>query len=81
MAHLGHGALKILGKIVTDMLSFSTDHHDVCKGCALGKYARATFPKSDHQSKGILDLIHSDISGPMSSLSIGGASSDTTLAS
>jgi hypothetical protein len=72
MAHIGHGALKILGKIVTGMPPFSTDHHAVCKGCALGKYTRAPFPKSDHRSKGILDLIHSDICGPMSSLSIGG---------
>jgi hypothetical protein len=72
MAHLGHGALKILGKIVTGMPSFSTDYHEVCKGCALGKYVRAPFPKSDHRSKSILDLIHTDICGPMSSLSIGG---------
>jgi hypothetical protein len=36
MAHLGHGALKILGKIVIGMPPFSTDHHEICKGCALG---------------------------------------------
>jgi len=72
IAHLGHGVLNILGKIVTGMPSFSTEHHQVCKGCALGKYTRDPFPKSDHRSKGILDLIHIDICGPMSSLSIGG---------
>lgn len=54
------------------MPTFLTDHHEVCKECALGKYVRAAFPKSDHRSKGALDLIHSDICGPMSSLSIGG---------
>ena len=72
VAHLEHGALKILGKIVTGMPSFTTEHHEVCKGCVLGKYVRAPFPISDSRSKSILDLIHSDICGPMSSLSIGG---------
>jgi len=72
MAHLGHGCLKIFGKIVTRIPPFSTDHHEVCKGCALGKYTRAPFPKSDDRSKGILDLIHTDICGPMPSPSIGG---------
>jgi hypothetical protein len=72
MAHLGHGALKILSRIVTGIPSFSTEHHEICKGCALGKYVRAPFPRSDYRSKGILDLVHTDICGPMSSLSIGG---------
>jgi len=71
VAHLGHGALKILGKIVTGMPSFNTEHHELCKGCVLGKYVRAPFSKSDSRSKGIFDLIHTDICGPMSSLSIG----------
>jgi hypothetical protein len=64
VAHLGHGALKILGKIVTGMPSFTTDYQEVCKGCVLGKYVRAPFPKSNSRSKGILDLIHTDICGP-----------------
>jgi len=72
VAHLQHGALRILGKIVTGMSSFTTKHHEVCKGCFLGKYARAPFPKSDSRFKGILDLIDIDFCGPMSSLSIGG---------
>jgi transposase InsO family protein len=54
------------------MLSFTTKHHEVCKGCALGKYVSAPFPKRDSRSKGILDLIHIDICGPMSFLPIGG---------
>jgi hypothetical protein len=74
MLHIGHGAHKILGKIVAGIPSFSTDYHEVYKGCALGKYVRAPFPKSDHRSKSILDLIHTDICGPMSSMSIGGKS-------
>jgi transposase InsO family protein len=42
------------------------------KGCVLSKYVWAPFPKSDSRTKGILDLIHIDICGPVSSLSIGG---------
>jgi hypothetical protein len=38
----------------------------------MGKYARKTFPSSEHRSKGILDLIHSDVCGPMSVQSVSG---------
>eukprot|EP00253_Pinus_taeda_P030001 PITA_30001 len=46
---------------------------DVCKGCALGKYAKAVFPRSNNRSKSVLGLIHSDIYGPMSTKSLSGA--------
>jgi hypothetical protein len=38
IAHLECGALKILGKIVTGMPSFTLEHHEICKGFVLGKY-------------------------------------------
>jgi transposase InsO family protein len=44
----------------------------VCKGCALEKYSKTAFPSSDSRSKGILDLIHSDVCGPMSLVSLSG---------
>ena len=50
MAHLHHGALKVLREAVTGLPKFSYDQHDVCKGCALGKYAKTTFPSSDSRS-------------------------------
>jgi transposase InsO family protein len=46
----------------------------VCRGCALGKNVKAAFPSSKSKSKGILDLIHSDVCGPMSVASVQGAS-------
>jgi hypothetical protein len=61
MAHLHHGALKVLRESVDGLPTFSSDQHRVCKGCALGKYAKTIFPSSDSRSKGILDLIHSDM--------------------
>jgi hypothetical protein len=46
----------------------------VCRGCALGKNAKASFPSKQSRSKGILDIIHSDVSGSMSITSVQGAS-------
>lgn len=50
----------------------SKEHDDVCKGCVLGKLMKATFLRSDTRSNGVLDLVHSDICGPMSTDSIRG---------
>jgi hypothetical protein len=68
MAHLHHGALRILREIVTGVPEFSIEH----QRCALGKYAKTTFPSSDNKVAGILDLIHTDVCGPMSSASLNG---------
>jgi hypothetical protein len=38
------------------------------------KNAKVTFPSSESRSKGILDLIHSDVSGIMSVASVQGTS-------
>jgi hypothetical protein len=72
MAHLHHGALRILREIVTGVPEFSIEHQEVCKGCALGKYTKTAFPSSDNRVAGILDLIHTDVCGPMSSASLTG---------
>jgi transposase InsO family protein len=72
MAHLHHGALRILREIVYEVLEFSTEHQEVCKGCALGKYTKTTFPSSYSRAAGILDLIHTDVCGRMSSASLTG---------
>ena len=47
--------------------------HELCKGCTLGKYTKTAFPSSDSRAAGILDLIHSDVCGPMSSASLTGS--------
>jgi hypothetical protein len=72
MAHLHHGALNVLKEIVTGLPVLSTKHNDVCKGCALGKYGKTTFPSNDGRLKGLLDLVHSNVCGPMSSTSLTG---------
>ena len=67
-----HGALKTLQEITTGVLDFSTDHIDTCRGCVMGKFAKSPFPSSDSRATGILDLIHSDVSGQMSHVSLSG---------
>jgi hypothetical protein len=72
MLHLHHGALRVLREIVTELPQFSTKHQELCRGCTLGKYTKASFPNSEHKASEILDLIHSDVCGPMSTLSLSG---------
>jgi hypothetical protein len=73
MAHLHHGALRVLRELVTRVIYFSSEHHELCKGCILGKYTKISFPSSDSREAGILDLIHSDVCGPMSLASLIGS--------
>ena len=72
MAHLHHPSLRLLRHMVTGLPEFSTEQSDVCKECALGKYTKTVFPSSDSRSAGVLDLIHSDLCGPMSIVSLRG---------
>ena len=65
-----HGALRVLREMVTGVPDFSSEHHELCKGCTLGKYTKTIFLSSDSRAVGILDLIHSDVCGPMSSASL-----------
>jgi hypothetical protein len=44
----------------------------VCKGCGQGKNIKSHFPKSDSKEEGILELIHSDVCGSMTSTSLSG---------
>jgi hypothetical protein len=72
MSHLHHGALRILREIVTGVTKFSTKNYELCKGCALGKYTKTTFPRSDNRATGILDLIYSYVCGPIYSTFLSG---------
>jgi hypothetical protein len=66
--------LSILRGIVTGLPEFSIEQQGVCRGCALGKNAKDSFPSNESRSKGILDLIHSYVSGSMSVASVQGSS-------
>jgi hypothetical protein len=73
MAHLHHGALRVLRELVMGVLYFSSECHELCKGCTLGKYTKTVFQSSDSRAAGILDLIHLDVCGLMSLTSLTGS--------
>jgi hypothetical protein len=70
LAHIHYRALPALGKMVTGLPEIHIQHKSVCK--ALGKNVKGSFPSSDNRSKEILDLIHSDVCGPMTVASVNG---------
>ena len=50
------------------------DDNNDCGSCALGKMHRLPFPKkSEHRAKSALELIHTDLCGPMQVASVGGS--------
>ena len=73
--HLGYANLKKLSK--DDMVTGIPPLIDVknpCEGCLMGKQARLPFPKkSDSKSTKPLELIHSDVCGPLNVSSLGGS--------
>ena len=74
--HLNCNDVKLLHdqNLVTGMSLSSCDKVDGCHGCALGKSTRNPFPKkSENKSTRPLQLIHSDVCGPIHVPSIGGS--------
>ena len=68
LGHIGHGGLST---IVTKGYGIginlaSVSQWEMCNGCALGKQTRVSFMKSaPHHAKHVLEVIHSDVCGPM----------------
>jgi hypothetical protein len=72
-AHINYQALPFLRKMVEGIPKLKSTHEGICKGCALGKNIKKPFPSSNNRSKETLDLIHSDVCGPMPVRSLGGS--------
>ena len=75
LGHCGVNRLKLAVKkgLVTGMGDISGDV-DHCKGCIKGKSVRGPFPeKEEISSDNVLDLVHTDVCGPFSTNSAGGA--------
>ena len=58
--------------MVNGIPKLKEDQEGVCKGCALGKNVNIPFGSSASRSKEIMDFIHSNVCGPMSTKSLGG---------
>ena len=59
-------------KVVTGLLYLNINHEGTCNGCARGNNIKNPFSKSETKTKGTLELIHSDVCGPMWSTSLSG---------
>jgi transposase InsO family protein len=58
--------------MVTGLPPLRVEHDGICRGCTLGKNAKGMFSSNDRKSKGILDLVHSDLCGTMTVASLSG---------
>ena len=72
LAHINYRALPYVSKVVTSLPYMKIDHEGTCKWCARGKNIKNQFPKSETMTKGTLELIHSNVCGPMPSTSLSG---------
>ena len=68
--HVHYRAIPLARKAVEGLPEIQEKHDGVCKGCAKGKNTEKAFPSSKSKAKGILEIIHSDVCGPMSSSSL-----------
>ena len=75
--HLGYDNLRLLNnKEMVNGLNIDTKEvvDRNCEGCAMGKQNRQPFPKKARSTTtGLLELIHSDVCGPMDLPSVGGS--------
>ena len=70
--HIGEKGLRALkNKNLVEGLSDCNLDFDFCEHCIYGKQNHVHFYSSSHKSSGILDLIHSDVFGPVDVPSIG----------
>ena len=68
MCNTEHYRLK--SKAIEGLPEIKKKHEGLCKGCAKGNNTKKTFPCSERKEKAILEIIHSDVCGPMSSSSL-----------
>ena len=70
LGHLHHGALKVMQHISTGLPKGTLVQLDPCKGCIMGKYAKATFQEKENRASKVLERFHSDVCGPFYTASI-----------
>ncbi|KXJ71678.1 hypothetical protein RP20_CCG019945 [Aedes albopictus] len=72
MGHLNEASLKRL-KQVANGIDFKNEALADCVSCLEGKQARLPFPTSDSRTTDLLELVHSDLCGPVEVPSFGGS--------
>jgi hypothetical protein len=71
-SHIHYKSFPVVSKMVKGLPEIQVFHDGVCKGCAQGKNVKKIFPNNDSKEKGFMDLIHSNVCGPMSATSLSG---------
>ena len=66
LAHVNYKALPIMTKVVTCLPKIQINYEGVCKEYDQGKDTKNPFPRSNSKEKGVLEIVHSDVCGPMS---------------
>lgn len=71
---LGHAGEKALQGLMKQGLlkGAKSGKLDFCEHCVLGKQTRVSFGTAIHQTRGILDYVHSDVWGPTKTASLSG---------
>ncbi|KAG2758651.1 hypothetical protein Pcac1_g29243 [Phytophthora cactorum] len=75
LGHIGHGGLDAIVKkgYGTGINMTSAKQWELCDGCALGKQTRVSYMKSSpNRAKQVLEVIHSDVCGPMQTSTFSG---------
>jgi transposase InsO family protein len=72
LAYINYKALPYICKVVIGLPELKGDQEGICNRCAQGKNIKNPFPKRDSKAEGVLELIHSNVCGPMPSSSISG---------
>ncbi|KMQ81673.1 retrovirus-related pol polyprotein, partial [Lasius niger] len=71
--------MKLLRDKHAEGLSFLDPSEEPCEICVKGKHRRDLFPRSSKRASAPLDLIHTELCGPMERKSIGGSSYFMTM--
>ena len=76
LGHLGGENLKKLvsKEMVNGLQTRGTFNpsNDICEGCMKGRQTREVFPSAEHRGRQLLELVHSDVCGPINPKSLGG---------
>ena len=72
LSHINYKEFPYVRKVVIGLPYMKIDHEVTCKGCARGNNIKNPFPKSETKTKVTLELIHSNVCGPMPSTYLNG---------
>lgn len=79
LGHLNYNDVHKLPNCTTGVQLSSQKEKYVCISCLEGKQTRQSFPSNGSRASGLLELVHTDVCGPIQVASIGGARYFTTF--